>query len=496
MFTAPWFYWSIIIAVGLPTILVLLTELQHGLERRGSILSRPVGLLRNYIVPLGALVLLLVHTTGASFEATPVRILSTVLGFLILIMVLSGLSATVFGNAPTGSWRRRMPSIFVDVVRFAIIAVGVGMIFAYVWGANVGGLFTALGVSSIVLGLTLQNSVGQIISGLLLLFEQPFQMGDWVETTGAKGRVVEVNWRATHIDTGSSLQIIPNSVLAGQAFANLSRPPGGHSITVDAKFAGADAPDEVLALLTGVAENLPQLHPDARPTAAASGTDHTAAVPVRSYTVSIPVRSPADDFAARSTFQRWLWYAARRSGLRLDGLDDDFDTPARRVTALRKIAPILRAGSSELEALLPHVVVTRFADDEVMQRSGEVPAVMSFVVKGRVRLVVLGTDGDLVPVATLHEGDFIGQTALTREPVTGSAHAIGEVTVLQIERDHVEQFVFRKPELLSDLSQAIDERRDRARKALADAQEATAEAQEAAAQEATAAADSAQHEPL
>ena len=466
VFTAPWFYWSVIIAVGLPTILVLLTELQHALGRRGSFLARPVGLLRAYIVPLGALVLLLVHTTDASFEATPIRILATVLGVFILTMVLSGVSATVFDNAPAGSWRRRMPSIFVDVARFAIIALGVAMIFAYVWGANVGGLFTALGISSIVLGLTLQNSVGQIISGLLLLFEQPFQMGDWVETTAAKGRVVEVNWRATHINTGSGLEIIPNSVLAGQAFTNLSRPPGGHTITVNTKFAGADAPDEVCALLAEVAGRLPHLHPDGRPAANAnSSTD---------YTVTIPVRSPADDLEARSTFQRWLWYAARRNGLSLDGLADDHDTPARRVAALRKIAPVLRAGITDLEALLPHVSVARYASDEVMQCSGEVPSMMSFIVKGRVRLVVLGQDGALVPVATLHEGDFIGQTALTREPVNGSAHALGEVTVLQIGRNTVEQLVFRKPELLQDLSQAIDERRDRALKAVSEAQESTA----------------------
>ncbi len=459
--TAPWFYWPVVIAVGLPTVLVLLTELQHSLTRRGSFLARPVGLLRTFIVPLGTLLLLLVQTTNVSVQATPIRILATVLGVLLLIMVLYGVSATVFDNAPEGSWRRRMPSIFIDVARFGIIAVGVAMIFAYVWGAHVGGLFTALGISSIVLGLTLQNSVGQIISGLLLLFEQPFQLGDWVETTSARGRVVEVNWRATHIDTGSGLAIIPNSVLAGQAFTNLSRPGDGHTITVNAKFAGADAPDDVCALLTDVAGNLPQRHPDGVPSAnATSSTD---------YTVTIPVRSPADGAAARSTLQRWLWYAARRAKLHLDGLDDDFCTPARRVEALRKVAPILRASSPELETLLPHVVVVRYGADEVMQRSGEVPAAMSFVIKGRVRLAVTGTDGALIPVTTLHEGDFIGQTALTREPVTGSAHAIGEVTVLRIDRNTVEQLVFRKPELLQDLSQTIDERRSRAREAAAEA---------------------------
>jgi CRP-like cAMP-binding protein len=368
----------------------------------------------------------------------------------------------VFDNAPAGSWRRRMPSIFIDVARFGIIALGIAVIFAWVWGANVGGLFTALGISSIVLGLTLQNSVGQIISGLLLLFEQPFQLGDWVETTAARGRVVEVNWRATHINTGSGLEIIPNSVLAGQAFANLSRPDGGHTVTVNAKFAGTDAPDEVCALLAGVAANLPQLHPDGRP--AASATNST------DYTVTIPVRSPADDVEARSTFQRWLWYASRRAKLRLDGIEDDFSSVSRRVDALRKIAPVLRVSNTELEALLPQVKVTRYGADEVMQKPGDVPTAMSFVVKGRVRLTVNGADGAVIPVTTLNQGDFIGQTALTRESVNGSARAVGEVTVLQIDRDTVEQLVFRKPELLKDLSQAIDERRTRAQEAAAQVQ--------------------------
>jgi CRP-like cAMP-binding protein len=49
--------------------------------------------------------------------------------------------------------------------------------------------------------------------------------------------------------------------------------------------------------------------------------------------------------------------------------------------------------------------------------------------------------------------------------VTTSAYAVGEVTVLQIERDTLEQLVFRTPELLQDLSRAIDDRRARAREA-------------------------------
>jgi small-conductance mechanosensitive channel/CRP-like cAMP-binding protein len=453
--TEPWFYWSIIIAAALPLILVGLTEVQHKLERRGSSAARPVWLLRTYVVPLGALLLILVKTTDVSAEATGIRVVTTVLAVIVLVMVLSGLSGRLFADAPSGSWRSRMPAIFLDVARFVIIAVGVALILAYVWGANVGGLFTALGISSIVLGLVLQNSVGQIISGLLLLFEQPFRLGDWVQTPSATGRVVEVNWRATHIDTGSGLEIIPNSVLAGQAFANLSRPAGGHAITITTTFGPTDSPDKVCALLTDTAAELPHLHPDGRPVATATSSTE--------YAISIPVRSPADDAPARSTFRRWLWYASRRERLHLDEVDDDFSTPERRLKALRAVAPVLRSSISELEALLPRVRVIRYGDGETMQKSGEIPARMSFVVGGRIRLVVSGDDGAILPVSILHQGDFLGQTALTREPVLGSAHAVGEVTMLEIERDTLERLVFRKPELLQDLSSAIDERRARIR---------------------------------
>ncbi len=201
----PWFYWALGVSLGLPVALIVLTEIRNALIRRGSGLAGAVGLVRNFILPLGALLLLLVKANEVSAEATPVRIIATVFGFVVLILLLSGFNATLFQGAPEGSWRKRIPSIFLDVARFVVIAIGLALILSYVWGANVGGLFTALGITSIVLGLALQNSVGQIVSGLLLLFEQPFQLGDWLDTPSARGRVVEVNWRATHIDTGAAV---------------------------------------------------------------------------------------------------------------------------------------------------------------------------------------------------------------------------------------------------------------------------------------------------
>ncbi|HKV17964.1 MAG TPA: mechanosensitive ion channel family protein [Mycobacterium sp.] len=455
---APWFYWAVGMAIGFPVCLILLTELHNALRRRRSVLAGPVHLIRNYMLPLAALLVLLIGVMQISGEATPVRVVATLFGVVVLVLLLSGTNATVFQGAPEGTWRKRIPSIFVDVARFALIALGVGLILAYIWGAHIGGLFTALGVSSIVLGLILQNSVGQIISGLLVLFEQPFQLGDWIETPTAKGRVVEVNWRATHIDTGGGLLIMPNSVLAAASFTNFSRPPGAHSLSVTTVFSIDDPPDDVRAMLNRVAAALPQLRPGASPSTVPLGG--------LSYSTSIPLRSPADDFAARSLFLRWIWYASRRAGLSLDEAADEFETPERMDRSLRVVASTLRLTADEQRGMLANSRLTRYGADEYLQSPGEVPEGMTFIVDGRVRIVFRDDGGALIPLRTLERGDFLGQTTLTREPVSAGAFAVDEVTVLQVERDHIEDLVSRKPVLLQEIGRTIEERRADLRRAI------------------------------
>jgi small-conductance mechanosensitive channel len=453
--SASWFHWALVVAVGLPVLLVLLTELQNVLARRRSPLARPVGLVRNYILPLGALVVLMVKANELSPETTPVRIVATVLGFVILILLLSGLNATLFQGAPEGSWRKRIPSIFLDVARVVLIVLGLGLIFSYVWGANVGGLFTALGVTSIVLGLALQNAVGQIVSGLLMLFEQPFQLGDWLDAPSGRGRVVEVNWRAVHIETGDGLTITPNSVLAGASFTNLSRPAGSHRIVVESEFAASDSPDAVCAVLTQVASALPQRRPDAVPSAVPLGGNR--------YRTSIPLNSPAEDGAAKATYLRWLWYATRRADLSLDGAADTFSSEDRRWAALQVVGRSLRLPPATQRSLLGKVRLLRYGADERLQQPGSVPNSMKFVIKGLVQLSVPAEDGTEVAVRTLDVGDFLGQTSLTREPVSASAVALNEVTVLEIGREDLEDLVAGQPALLHEIARIIDERRRDAR---------------------------------
>lgn len=310
-------------------------------------------------------------------------------------------------------------------------------------------------MTSVVIGLMLQNSVGQIVSGLFMLFEQPFRIDDWLDTPTARGRVVEVNWRAVHIETGTGLRITPNSVLATTAFTNLSRPGGSHKCSITTKFAADDAPDKVCAMLTRVASALPNLKSGVMPATVALGGAE--------YRTTVRIKSPAEDGAAQDTFLRWVWYAARREGLALDGAGDSYSTPQRVQDALRAVSPELKLSLLDQQSLAPYAKVVRYGTDETVQQAGVVPKGMSFIIAGSVRLMVTPADGPAVAVGTLGKGAFLGVTALTRQPNPGGAVALEEVTVLDIDREYLERIVMSKPALLQELGRLIDERQMKVR---------------------------------
>ena len=257
-----WFWPALIVVVGLPIMLLILTELANYLTRRRSSFARPVQLLRNYVLPACALFLLVDQVEHTNVHATWSRIAATVFGFLVMLFLLSGANAVLFGEARAGSWRERLPTIFIDLGRLVLIVVGIGVLLSWVWGTDIGGLITAVGVTSIVIGLAVQSAVGPVIAGLLMLFEQPFRIGD-SRYLDAKGRVVEVNWRSAHIDTGNGIRSSPTGrwrPIHSPTSAGSRAPPTGRAPHCPSpRLTGLGSSKPLLA----VADELPREAPEA-----------------------------------------------------------------------------------------------------------------------------------------------------------------------------------------------------------------------------------------
>jgi small-conductance mechanosensitive channel/CRP-like cAMP-binding protein len=458
----PWFFWAVLVVIGLPVASIVLTEVNAWLVRRRSQMARPVQLLRIYLLPVGALLVLLTQIPNSIIanDGAGVKLVATVFGLLLLIFILSALNTALFLNAEQRSWRGRMPSIFVDIGRIVLIAVGLAVLFSFVWGADVGGLFTALGVTSIVLGLALQTAVGSIIAGLLLLFEQPFRLGDWLRTESGTGRVVEVNWRSVHIDMDNEVAIVPNSSLATSAFTNLSRPTVAYTQTVNTSFTDDDAPLAVLGLLDEVANGLMFLadgqHPSSRPSGGGA------------YETSLPLSTYADAEVAKAQFLTRIWYAARRRGLALDGADTALGKgPADVGRVLAQLARIFALDSDQVDDLAPQLTLERYAEGEVIERAGSIPVSMRYISSGQVVLRQPLASGS-APLLSLGCGDFLGQAALTRTPQDQISVAVTEVETLVIPTAVLDELARADHRLAREFGRQLDRRRHAVDEALAE----------------------------
>ena len=69
-------------------------------------------------------------------------------------------------------------------------------------------------MSSIVIGLALQDTLGSVMSGIALLFERPFSVGDWLKVGDIQGQVIDINWRAVRLITFErEMVIIPHKLI-------------------------------------------------------------------------------------------------------------------------------------------------------------------------------------------------------------------------------------------------------------------------------------------
>jgi small-conductance mechanosensitive channel/CRP-like cAMP-binding protein len=138
-----------------------------------------------------------------------------------------------------------------DLISGFIYVAATLAIITYVFDLPIKGLLATSGVIAIILGLALQSTLGDVFSGIVLNFSRPYGPGDWVNIGGeTSGRIIEINWRATHLLTAQrDLAIIPNSTIAKAKIVNLSYPSGVHGATITVQVAPGRGPSVIAALL-------------------------------------------------------------------------------------------------------------------------------------------------------------------------------------------------------------------------------------------------------
>ena len=113
---------------------------------------------------------------------------------------------------------------FVSKLLKAVLMTLAGVLVISELGYDISGFIAGLGLGGLAFALAAQDTAANIFGGIIILFDKPFTVGDWVYTPSVEGVVEEINLRSTRVRTfAQSLVVMPNSKLTNEPITNWSK---------------------------------------------------------------------------------------------------------------------------------------------------------------------------------------------------------------------------------------------------------------------------------
>jgi small-conductance mechanosensitive channel/CRP-like cAMP-binding protein len=405
------------------------------------------------------------HEAYATWRMVSISI-ATFAGIIIALAILfDGLMRLV---------RVELPRIVQDVVAAGSFVLG-ALFLLPAWGVNLGGLIATSAVLTAVIGFSLQDTLGNLMGGMTLQMEKSVRPGDWIQIGDKVGRVRDVRWRHTSIETRDwETVVVPNSWLAKNQFMVLGRRAGQPvqlrrkvHFDVDYRFSPTDVIRTVQEALRrtpieGVAdEPLPDcVHLDMRE----SFNSYAA----RYYLMDLGRDEPVD-----SAVRTRVFFALRRAGLPLamqahavfmtSDSDErrqrkERDRDQTRAAVLRGAELFRDLSQEEIDRLAGALRYAPYSAAETLTRQGTEGHDLYFVHQGEVSVRV-GHGGAEREVATLGPGSFFGERSLmTGELRSATTVARTDVECYRLAKADLEVVLKDRPELADALADTLARR--------------------------------------
>jgi small-conductance mechanosensitive channel len=462
-------FWAIVVMLVIPLLIIVVAELDERLRQRESPFRPAATMLRIWGLPLFAIWSLLVPVFSLESDNAAVRFAATGVVLVIGLALLSVLRVAI--TSIRDSERERdsggTPQLLLALPRIALY-LGLGwLLIAGVWGVDLSAALTALGVSSLVISLALQDTLSGLASGVLLLSDQPFQTGDWINTGETIGRVHDINWRTSRIETREgSMVIVPNSQLAAASVINYSAANPIHRFTVPVSVAFVNPPTLAKNMLLDAARSTPGVLLDPPPVARVILVDD----PVMGYEVQMWIRSYDILPQVESDFGALVWYQSHRHDVPLPSPAQDLflhdgatagDDPRATPSELRRrilSSPLLSSlADQDVDRLVSAATPERFAAGERIVDAAREDRDLLLLVEGTAGIVLIDERGT-VKADEMRAGEMLG--LVRPKGVEGEVRivAVSDCEVVRVEAETAALAVSANTGVSTALNQLIESR--------------------------------------
>lgn len=367
----------------------------------------------------------------------------------------------------------KVPAIIRDILVITVFVVALFVVLGN-QGVNLTAILASAGFVGIVLGLAMQDTMGNIISGLALQMEKPIDVGDIVRFDQREGRVTEINWRSVKLETSDRETIIvPNTMITKASLVNLCRPTmllRRHTIV---GLPYDVAPNRVKRVAEEALKRIPGVLHEPPPRALIMEYGASAIQYKITYFIEdIPRREMILD-----EVNTMLWYALRRANISIpfpiqdvfvhepgqegEGAqlrDEEFQERMELLASVPFFEPLPAA---DLEYLARRARVEAFAAREEIVRQGDLGASFFMVREGVA--VVRGRDeesGTVIDVARLGRGAHFGEMSLmTGDRRSATVVALDDCEFLVVDREPFREVIHRSPESLERITEIMVARR-------------------------------------
>ena len=378
------------------------------------------------------------------------------------------------------------PALLRQLVSLLVFGIAAAILLRVILGIQLTGVIATSAVLSVVIGLALQDTLGNLFSGLALHLEKSVQVGDMLRSGGIIGTVEELSWRAIKLRTmEGNVMLIPNSIASREHLEVFPRPGRPIARTVEVGLEYETPPAQAMAALAAAGRELPGIAAYPEPTAYLKNFGD--------YSIAYELRYWLEDYGRflelDSQIRERVWYRLNRENISIAfPLIRQWQWSGGALTPPSRRGAVEGAISSvDLFALLSDEARARVADGarerrfaagETIVREGDRGSSMFVVESGRLGVSVHGKVGQSQRLAVLEAGAAFGEISLlTGDPRSATVRALTEATLLEIDKSTISPILRENPSLCGMLELTMQERLKRAADAL---QAAGGEAEQAA----------------